>query len=305
VKVVTDVPDKIIEYYNQYPDTGRKTLEREFGLSGLDARIYAYLCKNSHGIQTYQSEQPSENGKTVLVLPDIHFPYHDQQALDAAINYALKKYSLDTVIILGDGVDCYALSYFAKNPDHMPFNKEIEAARPLIEDLSRTFSGKELIWLEGNHEDRLRRELWGKSRIFHGLDALRVQNLYGITENGWNYISNVEALENDLPVLKIGNLVYLHGHEVPVSFNVVNIARVYYQRCSTNLMVGHLHQSSYWGQKKIDQELEAAWSLGCLCQLNPRWKPHNSWNNSFSVVVYDSTWDFQVDARMIQNGKVL
>jgi len=53
--------------------------------------------------------------KRVLILSDIHVPYHSIDAITAAIQYA-KKSKPDALLLNGDTIDCHRLSRFIKDP---------------------------------------------------------------------------------------------------------------------------------------------------------------------------------------------
>ena len=56
--------------------------------------------------------------KVACVLPDIHFPFQDKNALKVALD--LINYVKPSVIIqVGDLVDCYSISRFSKDPDRI------------------------------------------------------------------------------------------------------------------------------------------------------------------------------------------
>ena len=53
--------------------------------------------------------------KSVAILNDIHFPYHDKQALETALEF-LHKDRPDMILINGDLLDFHSLSRFVKDP---------------------------------------------------------------------------------------------------------------------------------------------------------------------------------------------
>ena len=61
--------------------------------------------------------------KKVLILSDIHVPYHSIDAITAAIQYA-KKTKPDALLLNGDTIDCHRLSRFVKDPKKRNFKLE-------------------------------------------------------------------------------------------------------------------------------------------------------------------------------------
>lgn len=53
--------------------------------------------------------------KRVLILSDIHAPYHNIDAITAALQHA-KKSKPDALLLNGDTIDCHRLSRFIKDP---------------------------------------------------------------------------------------------------------------------------------------------------------------------------------------------
>ena len=59
-------------------------------------------------------------GKKILILSDVHIPYHDIDALSVAIETGLSE-GVDTVILNGDALDCHMISDFVKDPKKRKF----------------------------------------------------------------------------------------------------------------------------------------------------------------------------------------
>ena len=78
-------------------------------------------------------------GKEILVLSDIHIPFHDKKALNIALQYAK---DCDTILLNGDIIDFYGLSRFIKNPEKSFINHEIEIAKEFLQMLRSNFKGE-------------------------------------------------------------------------------------------------------------------------------------------------------------------
>lgn len=239
-----------------------------------------------------------------VVFADVHAPYHDAEAFAVALEYA-KELKPRRVVLLGDFFDCYAVSHWKKDPRRKAFSREVEDARAVLEQISMAFIGADLVYIEGNHEIRLRDYLWTRSPELDGLPCLTVQELLGLDELGWRWISNQERLNADLPPYALGKLYLLHGHEVRVSANSVNIPRLYWQRCHANVLVAHHHQAQEHIVKRIDHKHCGAWSAGCLCKLSAEYMPVTNWVHGLVVIDHDPfTGRFSVANKKIIEGKV-
>lgn len=64
----------------------------------------------------------------ILVISDLHIPYHDVAAITAAIEYG-KKNKINCILINGDLIDFYQLSRFEKDPRKRRVKEEFDAPR--------------------------------------------------------------------------------------------------------------------------------------------------------------------------------
>lgn len=95
-------------------------------------------------------------------MSDIHHPFQDQALIDAAFEAwkDIKKHGdLKYIILNGDIIDCYALSHFVRSisMSQSSFESELESTRLFLKRLRKTFPKIKMIFIEGNHEWRLRR----------------------------------------------------------------------------------------------------------------------------------------------------
>lgn len=119
----------------------------------------------------------------VLFVPDTHVPYHDERAwqLMLEVGRAIRpKY----VVHLGDLADFYKVSSHSKDPSRqLRFKDEIALSRVKVEELE-ALDAEHYIFVEGNHEDRLRRYLWDKAPELFGLVDTR--KLLGLER--WQFV---------------------------------------------------------------------------------------------------------------------
>ncbi len=64
------------------------------------------------------------NHNNILLLSDIHVPYHNIQALTLALKYGLEN-EVNTILLNGDVIDFYAISRFEKDPRKRNFGHEV------------------------------------------------------------------------------------------------------------------------------------------------------------------------------------
>ena len=68
----------------------------------------------------------------ILVISDLHIPYHHVDALEFLAHLA-EKYKPTRVICLGDELDKHAMSFHASDPDLKSSGDELKASLPIIQ----------------------------------------------------------------------------------------------------------------------------------------------------------------------------
>ena len=233
-------------------------------------------------------------GDKILLLKDIHFPYHDEEALGIALQYGIEK-GCDTLYLNGDILDCHTLSRWEKDPESRSFSQELETVRSFLQMVSPLF--KKVYYKEGNHEERYWRYLSSHAPELVEIDAFNLQSLMWLEQFGIEWIDG-------RTFAKFNSLNVVHGHEFGQNvFSPVNIARGLYLRAKSHAICGHWHQTSEHNEKDINGKIITTWSVGCLCDLSPRYRPANQWNHGFAILHRDDK-NFHVENKKIYEGKV-
>lgn len=173
--------------------------------------------------------------KSILVIPDLHCPYHHKNSfefLDAVAN----KYKPDKHVCLGDEIDYHCISFHDSDPD-LPFSasKELETAIWYLSDLYLLFPKMDV--LESNHGSLVYRK--GKH---HGLPRSVFKSYSEIlgAPKGWSW-------HEDLTITCSNNqkVYFHHGH----SKNALRNS----QLRSMNYVQGHHHGTmdiQYWANSE-------------------------------------------------------
>lgn len=86
-----------------------------------------------------------------VVISDIHFPYQDDKAIKAALDF-IKTNPVDTIILNGDILDFYDVSSFDKDPDRInSLQKEIDMAQKFFKKLRTIKPDARIVFIKGNH----------------------------------------------------------------------------------------------------------------------------------------------------------
>jgi predicted phosphodiesterase len=235
------------------------------------------------------------DAKRLLVLSDIHIPYHSIDALTCAFDYA-KGEKPDAILLNGDTIDFFGLSRFMKDPKKRSVAHELQAFKELVDVIKKTFNAK-IYYKMGNHCERYEHFLWMKAHELVGIEEFDFSNIIKARAEG------IEIIK-DKRIMKAGDLNIIHGHEFGGSvFSPVNIARGLFLKGKVSAMQGHNHQSSSHSESNMNGEITTTWSLGCLCELHPAYLPINKWNHGFAIVDIDGK-NFEVRNKNIYKGQI-
>lgn len=237
------------------------------------------------------------NGRRVLILSDVHIPYHDTEALIGAVAWG-RKQSPDTVILNGDTIDFYQLSRFTKDPRKRHAKEEIQLTRNFLDFIKAEFPAANLIYKKGNHDERWDHYLWNHAPELCDLDHIQLHVILEFADRG------ITMVEDQRPIM-CGKLPVFHGHELPKGMtNPVNMARGAYLRMADTVLVGHGHRTSSHTEPNWKHEEVATWSTGCLCGLNPEYARINKWNHGFAFVEVAQDGEFDLMNLRVNKGKV-
>jgi len=236
--------------------------------------------------------------KKVLILSDIHVPYHSIDAITAAIQYA-KKTKPDALLLNGDTIDCHRLSRFIKDPKKRNFKLELDTFKALFDIFEKELKCK-IYFKIGNHEERYEHFLYEKAGELVGIEEFEFENIIKARARG------IEIIGDKRP-MKLNNLWGIHGHEYVGGISApVNTARGLFLKAKVSCFQGHNHNTSQHSEPTLTGKLVTTWSLGCLSELHPQYMPLNKWNHGFAEVDLDSNGeDFEFHNYRIFQGKIL
>ena len=243
--------------------------------------------------ETPMYEIPAKVQK-LLVLSDIHVPFHDPVSLKLALEYG-RDHGIDGILLNGDVIDCYSLSRFQRSLKYRNFEVERSRTIDLFEAIQKIFPGIPIFFKAGNHEDRLEAALQYNLPELSETKGLKIHELLELDDHGIEYLTSIQ-------VVKFNGLHILHGHE----FNHGGIHVAYNIRIKSvdNVAFGHFHRTQEDTWKGISREV-GGWSIGCLCGLRPDWMPINNWNHGFMIVTRRPNNEFAVDNKKIIGRSVL
>jgi predicted phosphodiesterase len=212
----------------------------------------------------------------VLSLSDIHCPYHDIKAVEAAVKYG-KKLKPDILLLLGDIADFYRVSRWQQDPKMRDLRSEMETVKELLSWLRGQFPKARIVYKMGNHECRWDHFIWLKCVELWNMEALQLHNILDFEK------FDIQRVD-DNPIL-VGDLTTLHGHELPRGMaSPVNQARGTFMRTMSSCLTGHGHRTSTHCEPDMWGREITTWSQGALCDLRPPYARVSKWNHGFSFI---------------------
>lgn len=182
---------------------------------------------------------------SVLVISDLHIPYHHQDAFDF-LKALKKKYKPDLVVNIGDELDHHAISMHEHNPDLMSAGDELKHSKEYVRELEKIFP--EMTLVHSNHSSLVYRRA-----LKYGLpkDYLKSYNEFLGVGNGWKWVDDYTITLSDG-----SRCFFTHG----ISADVLKVAAQY----GMNTVQGHFHTKFSIGYFSNPDALIWGMQVGCL-----------------------------------------
>lgn len=212
--------------------------------------------------------------KKVLLIPDCHFPHADLRAYRLMIQFAV-DFKPDEVVILGDWFDVYCVSGYDKDPkrDHRFLSDELAYGISYIKELDTLFPKADFVFLEGNHETRLKKYVFKNASKL--ADRIDMKTVLGIPERWKFYPYGRNGFH------RIGkNWIAMHG----VTFSQ-HFAATVVQKFGCNVIQGHVHRIQEHYTTKFNGDVLKAMSCGWLGDVSEAdyILDFPSWQHGFAV----------------------
>jgi len=262
----------------------------EFNLDELDD----FGIQKSIGSE-YTSAKLPDHIKKVGIMSDIHFPFHDMEALICAIKY-LKQQEIDCLYLNGDIFDFYSISRHEKDKDLRDFPREVEMCRDFVRKLRDIFGRIPIYYKLGNHEDRYARSLQMQAEEFAQIHDLQFEIFFHLDKVEFEIIDSWRGME-------MGDLLVLHGHEL-YGGGGVNPSQNLFNKTICNTLIGHVHKTSATIKKTGFKQFIHTYSTGCLTALSPKYMPFSQHNHGFAIAEINDG-KTKVSNIMIKNGKIM
>ena len=226
-------------------------------------------------------------GFKYLFMADIHSPYYALKEIIVTLEIA-KNQGCDAIVYNGDICDFYQLSFFCKDPRNRSFPDEVEIGKRFFDTANKFLKPKKVFWKLGNHEARFEKFVMARTPELVGLEDMTIPKIFKVREQGIEVIPESDPLRHK-------SLTIIHGHEYKGGFIApVNPARGMFLRANASTVSAHQHATSEHTTQTIQGKIITCFSLGCLCNLHPKYAPFNKWNHGFGILETQSGdyWKF-------------
>lgn len=146
--------------------------------------------------------------KSIAIIPDIQYPYHDGVVLGKILR-VIQDRQPDLIVQIGDGIDFPTVSQWSKGTAGEyadTLQEHIDGYRSdVLLPLREAAADSKLVWIEGNHDLRLREFVRKYAAPLTNLRALEVQSLFGLDDLDVRYERG--------PYRIATNTLAVHGHE--------------------------------------------------------------------------------------------
>lgn len=204
----------------------------------------------------------------VLVLSDIHIPFHHERAIGNVLDM-MDDFEWKNIVLNGDTMDCYSISSFPKRPNMPSLYDECVATERLLDDIEHAAPEARYHWLDGNHEERIYRMLKDNPGLYD-LPALKLKQLLHLPTRGWTY-------DEYMKPRNFGEFTVVHGNKVS-KHSSYSAKATLLDGGFTNVCIGHTHRQGMYKHSGV-YGTRRAWELGGLWDkdkakylVNPNWQ---------------------------------
>jgi predicted phosphodiesterase len=220
--------------------------------NGIHQRLGVIPAPEEPAVRKSAARETSPSGASgglepILIIPDAHRPFHSKVWWDLLMQ-AGRFLKPKHLVIIGDFADFYEVSDHPKDPERkhrMP--DELADVDEGLNDLD-SLGAVSKIYIEGNHEDRLRRHLQ-KDPALAGV--VNTRSLLKLDERGWHFVPYKDHTS-------LGAAYFTHDVDAS-GRNAIYKALETYQH---TIITGHTHRLQYIVEGSAIGECKLSVSFG-------------------------------------------
>ena len=224
----------------------------------------------------------------ILLISDLHIPYHSIDAITAALDYG-KSENVNTIVINGDLIDFAMISRFEKDLRKRSVKHEFDTTKEFLKILRATFPNAQIYWIKGNHDVRYEHWLMAKAPEVFDDPYYRLEERLKLSEENIHLIG-------DKTLVKAGKLNIHHGHLFFRGYgSPISPAKTVYDKTYEDTLCSHVHKKTEFSKVSLSGKLITCYTTGCLCELSPDYAPFgNSYVHGFAHIKVKDSGDFDL-----------
>ena len=253
-----------------------------------------YLDKERLKAQRKAEREKASDVHTTFTISDIHIPFQDEKSLDLVLE-CIVEHQPQQLVLCGDILDCYSISRFDKNPEHLFRNlqDEIDVFYKIMKSLKKETPNMEVHYILGNHEARISAVVRKEPGLFR-LNGLSIPSMFRLDELDIEY-HDTKYVDN--------GFIYYHGDVVRKSSGYSAKAEYEDHRMKSGVS-GHTHRlSSYYST--YEQQVGKWFENGCLCNAPEYMTDPDkaNWQQGFTVVERFADGQISASQVLIENHR--
>jgi len=253
----------------------------------------------------------SQNGYKVDRRTQEHTPLHDRKAWDLAVQMA-QRIQPEEIIMLGDMLDLAPFGKYSTEPElHFTTTPTLIELHWWLGQLRLAAPHAKIVYLEGNHELRMQRQINDSLKEASGLrpvndmdgpDALSVPRLLALEDLDIEYVPGYPAAEYWL----WNQVRAYHGATVRAGGGASTAAVVKGANCHT--LFGHIHRVELCAKTLSDstgQRVIYAMTPGTIARIDgvvPGASRRSDWQQGLGIVYMSPSEQVQMQLVAISNG---
>lgn len=232
-----------------------------------------------------------------LFVPDTHAPFHDPKPFKLMLEVA-KDFKPDEVVILGDFFDAYSVSFHTKNPERvfLTIEDEFDRARSALHDLVAAVPKARLVFLSGNHEDRVNNYLRAYAPVL--AKSINLEQMLKLPRGTTFYPYGQKNRHF------MGKLLATHG-----TIYSQHVALGMLRKYGMSVIFGHTHRLQEFNIKTVHGDRLKGITIGWLGEVEHAGeyvKDVADWVHAFAVSYhYAGSGDFVIQPIEVQNGRAV
>ena len=245
---------------------------------------------------TLEKVTSAPDGARVIIVNDTQIPFQDDATLEAVEKF-WDDFAPTYEVYAGDIADFYSISAFDQNPSRR-FNlqNELDVTRGWMNRRATANPGAKRYFIEGNHEDRLRRYLWRKTPALDSLRGLDTETLLGLKDVGATVLPYMSVL--DFLGFRIEHGWKASSGTTPYP---INVSRFMAAKTGSSGLCGHTHRYSVYAWTD-SRGSHSYIENGCLCRMDLEYAPFPNWQQAFTYGIVHQNKVHLVPVQIYPNG---